>query len=224
MKCCLNVFYFRKINAYRLGYSIIIPIKIFHFFYCTFLRLTSDIKIPLLLSTFSCFHINTFSSLFLWYLLLCLLVSFRFKMDFKIPLLLVTLSYACLIFMTADALPLGEALDKEIAEELGLFKPVPDRRERLLASLSNPSKSMDYGFREWMFWIWYGFWQTFITFFKKRKSCMEKCKAAIVGFGSWRLMLMKYLKTKSTCKINFSGGFVCTLFFLLMSNSSFSGI
>lgn len=67
-------------------------------------------------------------------------------MDFKIPLLLVTLSYACLIFMTADALPLGEALDKEIAEELGLFKPVPDRRERLLASLSNPSKSMDYGF------------------------------------------------------------------------------
>ena len=69
-------------------------------------------------------------------------------MDFKIPLLLVTLSYACLIFMTADALPLGEALDKEIAEELGLFKPVPDRRERLLASLSNPSKSMDYGFRE----------------------------------------------------------------------------
>nr|ASK86242.1 cholecystokinin 2 precursor [Ophionotus victoriae] len=70
-------------------------------------------------------------------------------MDFKIPLLLVTLSYACVIFMTSstDGIPLGDVFEQEVAEELGLYKPRPDRRQdRLLASLQNSGKSLDYGF------------------------------------------------------------------------------
>ena len=71
-------------------------------------------------------------------------------MDFKIPLLLVTLSYACVVFImtsSTDASPLTDALEQEVAEELGLYKPRPDRRQdRLLASLQNSPKSQDYGF------------------------------------------------------------------------------
>ena len=68
-------------------------------------------------------------------------------MDFKIPLILVTLAYACVIFMTSDALPIEDVLEREMAEDLGLYKPLPDRRgDRLLASLANSGKSNDYGF------------------------------------------------------------------------------